>query len=68
MPGPRLVCGNTVAVGDVKTEIVVNQRKRGGIGKSLGTYQIEDVVTVTVSNRDTDGFVVVDGLQLLPNP
>ena len=35
---------------------------------SLGIYRIDDVVTVTVSNRDTDGFVVVDGLQLLPNP
>ena len=58
----------TLAVGDVKNEIVVNQRERGAIGKSLGTYRIEDVVTVTVSNRDTDGFVVVDGLQLLPEP
>ena len=58
----------TLAVGDVKNEIVVNQRERGAIGKSLGTYRIEDVVTVTVSNHDTDGFVVVDGLQLLPKP
>ena len=58
----------TVAVGDRKSEIVVNQRTRGEFGQSLGTYRVEDVVTVTVSNRDTDGFVVVDGLQLLPKP
>jgi hypothetical protein len=58
----------TVAAGEIKNEIVVNQRKRSEFGKSLGTYRIENVVTVTVSNRDTDGFVVVDGLQLLPKP
>ena len=58
----------TVTNGDLKKEHFVNQRERDGTGKSLGTYRIEDVVTVTVSNRDTDGFVVVDGLQLLPLP
>jgi hypothetical protein len=57
----------TVLLGDVKKEIVVNQRESDGIGKSLGTYRIADAVTVTVSNHETDGFVVVDGVQLLPN-
>ena len=57
----------TVSLGDVKKEIVVNQRQSDGIGKSLGAYRIADAVTVTVSNRETDGFVVVDGVQLLPN-
>jgi hypothetical protein len=56
----------TVAIGDEKKEIVVNQRERDGNGKSLGTYRIETVITITVANRDTDGFVVVDGVQLLP--
>jgi len=56
----------TVSLGDVKKEIVVNQRESDGIGKSLGTYRIADAVTVTVSNHETDGFVVVDGVQLLP--
>jgi hypothetical protein len=56
----------TVSPGDVKKEVIVNQRKRVGNGRSLGIYRIENVVTVTVSNRDTDGFVVVDGVQLLP--
>jgi hypothetical protein len=56
----------TVAIGDEKKEIVVNQRERDGNGKVLGTYRIETVITITVANRDTDGFVVVDGVQLLP--
>jgi len=56
----------TVSLGDVRKEIVVNQRENDGIGKSLGTYRIADAVTVTVSNRESDGFVVVDGVQLLP--
>jgi len=56
----------TVSLGDVKEEIVVNQRESDGIGKSLGAYRIADAVTVTVSNHETDGFVVVDGVQLLP--
>jgi hypothetical protein len=58
----------TVKAGDTKQDVVVNQRKRVDLGKPLGTYRIEDDMTVTVSNRDTDGFVVVDGLQLLPKP
>ena len=52
--------------GGVDKEILVDQRKRDGVGKSLGTWPIKGTVTVTVSNRDTDGFVVVDGVQLLP--
>jgi hypothetical protein len=56
----------TVSLGDVKREIIVNQRERDGLGKSLGVFQIADTVTVTVSNRDSDGFVVVDGVQFLP--
>ncbi len=56
----------TVEVGDEKNEIVVNQRERNGNGKSLGSFRIEDAMTVTVSNLDTDGFVVVDGVQFLP--
>ena len=56
----------TVAIGDEKKEIVVNQRERDANGKSLGTYRIETGITITVANRDTDGFVVVDGVQLLP--
>jgi hypothetical protein len=56
----------TVSVGDTSKEIIVNQRESDGTGTTLGTYRIEDAVTVNVINRDTDGFVVVDGVQLLP--
>ena len=56
----------TVSLGDIKKEIVVNQRESDGIGKSLGTYRIADAVTIMVSNHESDGFVVVDGVQLLP--
>lgn len=55
----------TVSVGDISKEIIVNQRESDGTGKSLGIYRIEKTVTVTVTNRETDGFVVVDGVQLL---
>ena len=58
----------TVTLGGVDKAVLVDQRKRDGAGKSLGTWPIEGSVTVTVSNRDTDGFVVVDGVQLLPKP
>ncbi|MDA9857915.1 FAD-dependent oxidoreductase [Rubripirellula sp.] len=57
-----------VVVDGRKDELVINQRASDKTGKSLGTYRVEEVVTVTVSNRDTDGFVVVDGLQLLSKP
>ena len=57
----------TVSSGDgEKKEIVINQRQREGVGHSLGVFRIANAVTVTVSNRDTDGYVVVDGVQLLP--
>jgi hypothetical protein len=56
----------TVEVEDAKSELVVNQRESDGIGWSLGSFYIDDTATVTVSNQDTDGFVVVDGIQFLP--
>jgi hypothetical protein len=55
----------TVLVGREKKEVTVDQRKADGIGISLGNFRINNSLTVTVSNRDTDGFVVVDGVQLL---
>jgi len=56
----------TVSVGEIKREITVNQREGTALGASLGKFRISDSFAVTVSNRDTDGFVVVDGVQLLP--
>ncbi len=56
----------TVAAGDKEKLIIVDQREGSAGGSSLGKFHISDSVTVAVSNRNTDGFVVVDGLQLLP--
>jgi hypothetical protein len=58
----------TVPSGQTKT-VTVNQRGEAGTGAvSLGMFQLPQgqLTTVTVSNRDTDGYVVADGVQLLP--
>lgn len=55
-----------VTVGDVVSEKTVNQRQATDNGSSLGNFRIDDSITVTVSNQNTDGFVIVDGVQLLP--
>jgi hypothetical protein len=54
--------------GELHKEYLIDQRQGDGTGVSLGIHRIEDAVTVEVSNRDTDGFVVVDGLQFLTEP
>ncbi|QDT09642.1 FAD-dependent oxidoreductase [Stieleria marina] len=58
----------TVSVGDEAKELTVNQRKATAVGSSLGKFRVNDCLMVTVSNRNTDGFVVVDGVQLLLQP
>ncbi len=58
----------TVTVGEVEQEMTVDQRKGIESGSSLGDFRIHDSVTVTVTNQDTDGFVIVDGVQLLLQP
>ncbi len=55
----------TVAMDDEEERMTVNQREGAAGGSSLGNFRINDSVTVTVSNRNTDGFVIVDGVQLL---
>lgn len=57
-----------VSLGEEEKHRVVNQRKSTVGGASLGNFRISGGVTVTVSNRNTDGFVVVDGVQLLRQP
>ena len=49
----------------VKT-VKVNERQAGG-SFSLGNYTLPKggTLVITLSNRDTDGFVVADGVQLL---
>jgi hypothetical protein len=56
---------------DGTTSVTVNQRVKptiDGAFESLGTYRFDGTnpVKVTISNRGTDGYVVVDALRLLP--
>jgi hypothetical protein len=62
----------TISVNGTISDLVINQKKQPsheGLFYSLGTYNLrkDDRIIVTVSNRDTDGYVVVDALQLLPS-
>jgi hypothetical protein len=60
----------TVAIQDGTTNTVnVNQRGEAGVGSvSLGVFKLPKgkSSSVTVSNRDTDGYVVADAVQFLP--
>ena len=47
----------------------INQRKRppiDGMFRSLGTFALDAKSAVVVTNAGTDGYVVVDALQLIP--
>ena len=57
----------TIRIADKEQIFRVNQRKPPG---SLGVFRLHasEKLTVTVSNTGADGFVVVDGLQLLRSP
>jgi hypothetical protein len=54
-----------VTVGGQTQEFKVNQRRSDGAGFVLGTFYLKDAATVVVGNKDTSGYVVVDGLQLI---
>ena len=49
--------------------VTVNEREKSGAA-SLGKFTLNrgTGVTITLSNKDTDGFVVADGVQLLKVP
>lgn len=55
----------TIHRGEKEQTVVVNQRETP---RSLGVFRLETAapLTVTVSNAGANGFVVVDGLQLIP--
>ena len=51
--------------------VIVNQRRAPGIGglfHSLGTFELDagNATAIVISNAATDGYVVVDAVQLLP--
>lgn len=62
----------TVVAGGREIEILVNQKKPGEhaeLFKTLGTFQFtEPTATIRISNRETDGHVIVDAVQFIPAP
>ena len=53
--------------GGTKT-VRVDQRKKApidGLFLSLGTFRLDDKSSIVVANTETDGYVVVDAVQLL---
>jgi hypothetical protein len=57
----------TLIIGEQRKEFRVNQRESDGAGFELGTFAIEKVMQLRVSTTDANGYVVVDGVQLLPD-
>ena len=61
----------TMESGGRKTEIQVDQTKplpAGEAFRSIGTVELDGESTITLTNQETDGFVILDALQLLPMP
>lgn len=61
----------TVRNADGEKQLHVNQRQPllvDGVPRALGVFRFEagQKGSVTVSNKDADGYVVVDGIQILP--
>jgi hypothetical protein len=57
-----------VAHADGVTSVTVNQRDKhaAGTGVKLGTFRFNGTARVIISNRDTDGHVVIDAMQFIP--
>lgn len=71
-PGPNRASDTRAVVrvaGEPTKVVLVNQRAAGSNNEtSLGSYHLvagKDTFTVTISNDGTDGYVIVDGLQLI---
>jgi hypothetical protein len=61
----------TVAHSSGDAQVVVNQKQQPTIDKlfhSLGKFQLGKDAVVTISNTNTDGYVVIDAVQLVPVP
>ena len=49
--------------------VKVNQRQKppiDGLFLSLGTYQFSEKALIEISNKETDGYTIADGVQLVP--
>jgi len=54
---------------DGVSNLKLNQREApqvGGVFTSVGTFRFEKWGAVTISNQDTDGFVIIDAVRWLP--
>lgn len=63
----------TIESADGSKTVTVNERREPPIGKafvSLGTFWFvaSQPAVILVSNANTDGFVIIDAVQLLPQP
>jgi predicted RecA/RadA family phage recombinase len=56
-----------VQIGDVVAKTVIVDQRTKGSSASLGVFALPKgtETSVIISNRDTDGYVVADGVQLL---
>ena len=55
----------TVTIGDKSKTVKINQKTAKDGGAVIGTFKIEKKAELVVSNKDTNGYVIVDGVQLL---
>jgi len=58
----------TIRHADGETHLTIDQREKPpiqGLFRPLGTFRLDERSSLTVSNADTDGYVVVDAVQLV---
>ena len=56
----------SISIGGQVTELKVNQQKSDDGGFVLGQFDIQDQAKIVISNVNTSGFVIVDGLEITP--
>ena len=56
----------SISIGGQVTELKVNQQKSDDGGFVLGQFDIQDEAKIVISNVNTSGFVIVDGLEITP--
>lgn len=61
----------TIESGGRTTQLTIDQTKplpAGEAFRSIGAVELDADTTLTLSNKDTDGFVILDAFQVLPTP
>jgi hypothetical protein len=59
----------TIVHSDGETTVIVNQTKEPPIDESsisLGNFSFTEAASVVITNKGTDGYVIIDALQFLP--